>query len=252
MPHFFDAHCHLDFCSDCNEIAQQVEGSIQAIDATVFPSSYVSAKGQLGGIASMEVALGLHPWEVAAGRVGENDLRSFERLARDARIIGEVGLDYHKRRRESRTRQLEALTRVLQAVSDAGDGKVVFLHIMRSMDDAFMLLERFGTCDRNVCVLHWFQGSEAELERASEMGCMFSVGERMLRSAKGRVLAAAIPRKQLLTETDSPAHPGTPWSAEAWLQTMESTVEQLAELRGMERDEVEALTLANGRRLLEA
>lgn len=250
MTQFFDAHCHLDFCSNCDEIASQAEGIISAIDATVFPSSYVSASTQLKETPSMKVALGLHPWEVAEGRVGENDLRSFERLVRYTDIVGEVGLDYSKQRRESRGRQLEAFTRVLQAIKDAGNSKIVFLHVVKGYDDAFMLLERFGTCEANTCVFHWFQGTQDELERATKLGCMFSVSERMLRSGKGRSLAEAIPSERLLTETDSPAHPGMEWSATAWAELMESTVKQLAHIRGAQEAAMGELLLSNGRRLL--
>lgn len=250
MPHFFDAHCHLDFCSNCDEIASRAEGIISAIDSTVFPSSYVSASAKLAGSKGVKVALGMHPWQVAQGRVGENDLLSFERLVGDVSMVGEVGLDYSKGLRESRARQLEVLTRILQSIEASGGGKVVFLHSVKSCPDMMMLLDRFGTCSSNVCVFHWFQGTLAELERAVSAGCMFSVGIRMLASAKGRELALAIPADRLLAETDGPAHPGVEWSAEAWIQLMDVTVKRLAEVRGADEAEMRELLTANGQRLL--
>ena len=45
-------------------------------------------------------------------------------------------------------------------------------------------------------VLHWFSGSDQELNRAIHCGCWFSVGPAMLTSQKGR--------KLVLTETDGP------------------------------------------------
>lgn len=53
-------------------------------------------------------------------------------------------------------------------------------------------------------ILHWFSGSRRELERASALGCWFSVGPAMIRSQRGRDLLGAMPRERVLTETDGP------------------------------------------------
>jgi len=53
-------------------------------------------------------------------------------------------------------------------------------------------------------ILHWFTGTESEIQRAAEMGCWFSVGPAMLASAKGRAVAAAMPKHRILPETDGP------------------------------------------------
>ena len=43
-----------------------------------------------------------------------------------------------------------------------------------------------------------------ELEEADRLGCWFSVGPAMLRSAKGRELTSRLPRGRILTESDGP------------------------------------------------
>jgi len=53
-------------------------------------------------------------------------------------------------------------------------------------------------------ILHWFSGSVSELDRAIEMGCWFSVGLPMARSARGLAHIAPIPHGRLSTETDAP------------------------------------------------
>ena len=53
-------------------------------------------------------------------------------------------------------------------------------------------------------VLHWFSGSQRDLNRAIAFGCWFSVGPAMLQSAKGRTLASQMPRDRVLTESDGP------------------------------------------------
>jgi hypothetical protein len=48
------------------------------------------------------------------------------------------------------------------------------------------------------------QESGADLNRAIEAGCWFSVGVAMLASKTGRALASKIPRDRILTESDGP------------------------------------------------
>jgi TatD DNase family protein len=44
----------------------------------------------------------------------------------------------------------------------------------------------------------------ADLKVAVDLGCFFSIGPPMLDTSNGRRLVAAIPRSQVLTETDGP------------------------------------------------
>lgn len=53
-------------------------------------------------------------------------------------------------------------------------------------------------------MLHWFAAPVAELERAIAKGCWFSVGPAMLVDARGRDLAARMPRDRVVAETDGP------------------------------------------------
>lgn len=250
MTQLFDMHCHLDFCDDCESIASQVAGVITAIDATVFPTSFISAREKLEEFPDIHIALGLHPWEVADRHVSEVDIAHFEDLLPGATLIGEIGLDYGKSHRDSKERQLEVLARIFQAIKDQDSGKVIFLHAVKSYDDMFMLMDKYDICKDNTCVFHWFQGTPDDFGRAISMGCMFSVGMRMLANDAGRMFASTIPDELLLVETDNPSQPGMEWSADAWTQTLENTVDALAELRGVSRTDMEALLKANSERLL--
>ena len=53
-------------------------------------------------------------------------------------------------------------------------------------------------------MLHWVSGSVSEARRAVDLGCFFSVNERMFSNPKGQALIRAIPENTLLTETDGP------------------------------------------------
>jgi TatD DNase family protein len=106
-------------------------------------------------------------------------------------------------------------------------------------------LERQRTS--GVPILHWFSGTKTELARADALGCWFSVGPAMLRSRKGRELAAAMPVDRMLTETDAPFgrdgdSPLMPWQAYDCLN-------ELADLKGLTVDILRRQLIANLRRL---
>jgi len=53
-------------------------------------------------------------------------------------------------------------------------------------------------------ILHWFTGTKKELNRAIDLGCMFSIGPVMTKSKKGKGLIDSIPKDKILLETDGP------------------------------------------------
>ena len=252
MTQLYDMHCHLDFAEDCASIAYDIDDRIIAIDSTVMPSSYVSAKERLKDFPSVHVALGIHPWWIANGRVGEVDVTRFERLLGGERLIGEIGLDFHNKRKESKDHQLEVFDRILNDIEKDGADRLIFLHSVMACEEMFDLLGEHGAFGSNACVMHWFSGTRDDFGRALANGCMFSVNMRMLATKAGREFAKAIPDDRLLLETDSPAHEGMDWSACAWMQEAENTARGIADIREAELDRVLELLESNSKALIDS
>ena len=121
----FDLHCHLDFAENARELAAGLaQRGIGALSVTVTPAGYVRAAALFAPCANVRTALGLHPWWVADGRCTEDDVAQFEQLAKDARFVGEVGLDFAPAHAASRDVQLAAFERVAHACAEGG-GKVL-------------------------------------------------------------------------------------------------------------------------------
>ena len=115
----FDLHCHLDFDPDTRAAAQVLaELCIGAFSTTVTPEGYERARGLLEPFGNVRVGLGLHPWWIADGRLGPQDVALFERLAKDERFIGEVGLDFGRDRAETRDAQVAGVRRRRQGAVD--------------------------------------------------------------------------------------------------------------------------------------
>jgi TatD DNase family protein len=185
------------------------------------------------------VALGLHP-QLAAERAEE--IVEFERHLKDARYVGEVGLDGGPRFYKSMAVQKNVFGRVLDLCAAQG-GKILTIHSVRSVTAVLDMLEAKLPPSRAVAVLHWFTGTRAEALRATELGCYFSINSQMLAKPAHRALVAGLPEDRLLTETDGPFvqrsdRPVVP-------SDVKETVEMLAALRTVSKGEMARTILRN-------
>ncbi|MFR5093152.1 MAG: TatD family hydrolase [Adlercreutzia equolifaciens] len=98
--------------------------------------------------------------------------------------------------------------------------------------------------------LHWFSGTSDDLHRAVKLGCLFSVGPRMLASRRGREYARQIPLGQLLLETDMPARKDDNLPAEVWRAELNNALSGIAQLKGIDRAELAEHIASTSRELL--
>ena len=248
-----DAHCHLDFADNAAELAAAYAACGGALSGTCDPRDFECVRSKLAPYAPrVRVGLGLHPWWVADGTCGEGEIALFERLAPAAPLISEVGLDFQPRRAETRDAQIAAFERVCVASARPPaefPRRVMSIHSSAAATCTFDVLERTGCLDACLCIFHWFSGSQEELTRAIDAGCLFSVNERMLKTKRGRAYVRAIPEGCLLLETDFPGKPGTAALASDVALRLERTMSLLAEARGADERSLAAAIAATSERL---
>lgn len=200
----------------------------------------------------IKLAVGLHPWWVSADecRLAE-ELRAFDDALPETRYVGEVGLDFSKRRIATRDAQLCAFRHIAGACAKEG-GKVLSVHCVKAYDDALSILKGSGCLASCTCIFHWFSGSFPQLAQAVDAGCFFSVGLRMLETKRGREYAKAIPLRKLLLETDAPAaidpereHPSVLYSYDQMRLQLVETLKRLARIRGIGESELAAIVQQN-------
>lgn len=200
-PRWVDFHCHLDLYPDHASLVTECDRErIATLAVTTTPKAWRRNEEVAAGSEYVRVALGLHP-QLVAERASE--LALFESLLKEARYVGEVGLDAGPKFYASFSEQERVFNRILAACAEQG-GKILTIHSVRCVSKVLDHLERALPVDRGVAVMHWFTGSAAEARRASELGCYFSVNAQMLQTEKGRRLVSVLPRERLLTETDGP------------------------------------------------
>ena len=226
-----DMHCHLDFSSDMAALAQLAQvHSVAAFSNTVTPEGYLAASKVLAGFPNVRTGVGLHPWWVADGRCGAEQVELACELARTSQFVGEVGLDFAPRREGTFETQLDAFERVVEACCAQG-GKVISIHAVRSATAVLDVLERHRATHNNACILHWFSGSSQELAHARELGCHFSVNPNMLATKRGRAYVPQIPPERLLLETDLPdEETDAAQAGPAWIAQLKHAAQMLGEI----------------------
>lgn len=255
-PRLFDAHCHLAWEKDPAAVAADCARRGAALACcTVTPREFLDARESLASVPNVLLGVGVHPWWVADGRADTADVDLACELAREAALVGEVGLDFSPARSDTagNEAQFTALTRICNAAAAQAGGapKVVSLHAVRSAGAVLDVLEGTGAAHGCRCVMHWFSGTSDELGRAVGMGCLFSVGERMLATRRGREYARQLPKERLLLETDLPDAGGQGVGTEGLLSSLDRGLTALAQVRGTDKDELACTLAANARDLLD-
>lgn len=282
-----DAHFHLGFVLDLVDFAADAQRARSLVfAASVTPGEYrdakralrcalnssqakaeatiEAAKGALRRAAApsqqaahfpfIKLAVGLHPWWVSAdeGCLAE-ELRAFDGALPETRYVGEVGLDFSKRRIATRNAQLWAFRHIANACAKDG-GKVLSVHCVKAYDDVLSILDNSGCFVSCACIFHWFSGSFPQLAQAVDAGCFFSVSARMLETKRGREYAKAIPLQKLLLETDAPAavdpereHPSIPYSYDQMRRQLAETLQLLSRVRDIGEAELAAIVQQNAR-----
>ena len=244
-PEYVDFHTHLDLYPDLAEaIARCDERRTATLTVTTTPRAFARNRELAADSEYVRVGLGLHP-QLVEKRAGELEL--VERLLPQSRYVGEVGLDAGPRHYRSLEKQKTVFRTILRLCAEAGD-KILSVHSVRSARLVLDLVEEHLPRDRGTVVLHWFSGSAREARRGAELGCFFSVNERMLDSPNGPRVLREIPSDRLLTETDGPfvmrgTQPIDPGD-------VHRAVSLIAEIRGEAGAEVGRQIVENLRRLV--
>lgn len=196
-----DFHCHLDLYPDHQAVIDQCEReAVYTLAVTTTPKAWARNHQLASATKYVRAALGLHP-QLVASRAAE--LALWKELASETRYVGEIGLDLGPRHHRSLDLQKQVFGEILARCADLGD-RILTVHSVRSVKTVLDMIEARLPRTRGQVVMHWFTGTVAELRRAVDLGCHFSVNHGMLDGERRRALVAAIPLDRLLTETDGP------------------------------------------------
>lgn len=269
-----DSHAHLDFYEDLDPVlaAAQAAGvtGILAIGIGDGPATMHRALEVAKQRSTQDLRLwasaGIHPQEAHAAT--PEALSALASLAADPLCVavGEIGLDYYHLDNPDIDVQ-QAAFRAQMAIA-ASVRKPIILHCRTSelatpeakarfgaadaAEDLLKLLESDWAPSGLPFLLHCFSGTQAEADRALAMGAYLSFAGNLTypRSAAIHQVAAAAPVDRILVETDSPFLSPIPLRGQQnQPANVTYTADFLAQLRGVSRQDLAALTSANFERL---
>jgi TatD DNase family protein len=246
----FDTHAHYDdekFDADRDEIlSSMAENGVELI---VDPASDIASAERARDIAEkygfVYFAAGVHPHE--AESAAPRYLTSVRELASHKKCvaIGEIGLDYHYdfSPRDVQKRVLDEQLALAMELN-----KPVIIHEREACSDCMDILRQYKGIRG---VVHCYSGS---WETAQELLCMgwyiSFTGVVTFKNARRPVeVAQKMPLDRLMIETDSPYMAPVPMRGQRNSSLfLHFIAERIAELRGMETEELIKITTENGKR----
>jgi TatD DNase family protein len=192
-----DSHCHIDLYKDPLAVAREAESrKIHTVAVTHLPSHYQQAKMHLAKFNFVRPALGLHPL-VSDKHSAEFEM--FRAFSKEAKYIGEIGLDFSSAGRPTRIQQEQSFDFALDCIGSTR--KFVTLHSRGAEDEVLARLQSHST---NKVVFHYFSGNRNQLLRLLDNGHFVSINTAMMRTSKWQTLVQSLPLSRILTETDGP------------------------------------------------
>jgi len=191
--------------------------------------------------------VGIHPHN--AKTTSSSTVNSLRELAQDPKVvaIGEIGLDYH-RDLSPRPRQKETFEQQIRLANELELPIVV--HDREAHQDVLGVLCGLGKDVRGI--LHCFSGDLEMAEKVIGMGYLISIAGPVTypNARKLHQLVQHLPDESIILETDCPFLPPQSRRGERNepLFILE-TAHKVAELKGMQLDELVELTSRNARRM---
>jgi len=246
-----DVHCHLQsqqFDADRKEVIARCRdsGIVAVITSGTDHTNNVKAMDLAKEYNIIKASIGLYPDDIVA--LSEEDIEKELRFVAENKdniiAIGEIGLDYKNTKdiaaREKQKKYFEKLLELAEKLN-----KPVVLHTRDAESDVISILE--STKLKNV-VFHCFTGNYKLVKKIADHGWYFSIPPVILRSLHFQGLVKSVPITQLLTETDSP-YLAPPPKQRNEPSFVAYTIDKIAEIKNMNRDEVIKNIFANFQRI---
>ena len=196
MENLIDTHFHLDHYRNYSEIAKRISEFRQyTICVTNSPGVFLSCKNMIPETKYLKFAIGFHPLE---NGLGSNDLRDFFLLLDKTNYVGEIGLDFTKSAQMGRVTQIKIFDKIVAKCASAN--KLMTVHLRRAETEAIEIIKKYTP---RKCIIHWFTGTEEQMNELLELGCYFSVNSNMALS-RNNSKYLRIPTDRILVESDGP------------------------------------------------
>ena len=249
LNNIFDAHAHYDdkwFDGDRSVLLSSMpdNGVAYIVNAAVDIDTAKTAIEYAETYPHFYACAGIHP-ENLDGLADDYLDRLTQLLSHPKAVaLGEIGLDYHwDIPREEQHRVFEEQLKLAREL----DVPVV-IHDREAHGDVMELVRKYQPKG----LMHCYSGSVEMLKEVIRLGMSISLGGTVtFKNARVPVeVAAAVPLDRLLLETDAPYLSPVPFRGKRNDSTnIAYTAQRIAEIRGMDPQELIDITTENAKRL---
>jgi TatD DNase family protein len=239
-----DVHAHYDTYISREKLQQLTEGYSKII---LNGMDYASNKRCLEYASPIiKVAMGFHPLHITNKQELEDAQATIDYIKKhSAKIvaIGEIGLDFfHIKDVEAQEYQKKGFREYLKLAESLQ--LPVILHTRNAVADIFYILKDFT----QPVILHCLEASEKNIREAMRRKYYFSIPPAVVRNEQFQKIVRIAPISQLLTETDAPFQ-GPTKGVSATPSDIQIAIEKIAEIKGLDKLEVEHMMQQNYQRV---
>ena len=250
---FLDCHAHLDPFAD-DEIGA-ILARAEAVGVRAVISAGVTLPSTMRSLAlsakhpAFFSGVGIHPMDITEPFTDDTyaALRAAALSSEKALVVSEIGLDFLERAPD-RAIQYPAFREQIRLARELG--LPIVFHSREAHDETFRILREERAYEVGG-VMHYFQGDLKTARKAIDLGFRISLARPLLRLPQLQDTAAKTPLDHIVLETDAAPQPFKSkrenWTEPRHVATVAKT---LAELKGIEIEQVEQATTANMRQIL--
>ena len=202
MTWSFDSHIHLSdptYLPEINLILKQMEFlKIKACCVSVDVQNSLETLSLSKQSNLVLPFIGIHP------EYANDDLEKITNLIElnqnNISGIGEIGLDpTYAKNNDDTKRQIQVFESLLSSAEKFH--KPISIHSRKCLDNIFEIMTSYNT---KHALLHWFDGSKKQLQKAMDMDFFVSFGPVMIYANDKQTLLSKTYQSKILVETDGP------------------------------------------------
>lgn len=250
---FFDSHAHYDdkrFDNDRREIIQDAFNNKVSyiLNASSSKRSVEKTLSLANEFKNIYAAIGIHPHD--AKDIDEDFIKELENHAKNQKVvaIGEIGLDYYHNFSPRDTQKFW----FKRQISLAKDLKMpIIIHDREAHQDVLDIIKSEEAKEVGG-VFHCFSGSIEMAKEVLKNNFYISLAGPITfkNSRKAVKVAEYVPIDQLLIETDSPYLTPEPYRGKRnYSAYVKFVAQKIADIKGMELEEVAKKTTDNAKKL---
>ena len=248
-----DSHCHLDhepLLSDLDNVIQRSKdiGIEKLLTISTSLESFSRVKEIVNKDEMIFGTIGIHPHETNKEKVNSELIVKCINENKKIIGIGETGLDFYYKNSDKKN-QLDSFRIHIEA--SLKTNRPLIIHSREAEEDTFNVLNEFKNENLKI-LMHCFTGSQKFSEKLLSFDTFFSASGIITfkNSNDLQNTFKSLPLDRILIETDSPFLAPVPNRGKKNEPSfIEFTASKLAEIKGLEKNEIKKITTENFNKL---